>query len=399
MELPLDQIGPTDVIAYRECPRRMSYGMRRHTGKAQQNQRATMPEASERGAAWSREYGSAVHEAIHLLEEGNGPGRALQGAWNKHGHVLNPGDLDLLHDDLETYLSRDFPNTRTVLSEDEIRVLLMEHRGRKIYMRSRVDRLYERLDAPGTFIHVDYKSSRHAKSEGEVRDDLQLWITNWMLFEFYPEIGELLQVYDQLRFGQINTRKTQDAREKIKRFLVMQVTAILEDEDTADDGLLRPKKNQWCPWCPIMESCPVVLDVLDFAKLEIGTLAPAEKVGRKTVVNLDPGLLPEYLYRFEDAQQSLKILERFVDAVRGLLKDMPQEEREKLGYRLKDRSLTVFPPRALETLHEQLGDRFFEVAKLTKSGLESYLADEPELLSFALGLADKTSGSPMLLKT
>jgi hypothetical protein len=40
MELPESQIGPTDVIAYRECPRRMSYGMRRHVARGEQNQRA-----------------------------------------------------------------------------------------------------------------------------------------------------------------------------------------------------------------------------------------------------------------------------------------------------------------------------------------------------------------------
>lgn len=398
MQLPNDSIGPTDVMAYRECPRRMSYGMRRHVAQGKQNQRATMPEADEAGAVWSRAYGSAIHEAIAELEQGNGVGRAIQAAWNKHGHHLNPADLDLLHADLETYKSRDFPNTRTVLAEDELRVFLMEHRGKRIYMRTRVDRLYERLDAPGKFVHVDYKSSRHAKSEGEVRDDLQLWISNWMLHEHFPEIDELLQVYDQLRFGQVFTRKTQDAREKIRRFLIAQVTAILEDEDRADDGLLQPKKNQWCAWCPIMESCPIVVDLLDFAKMEIAALAPAEKRGRKTVVELDPGLMPEYLYRFENAQEAVKILERFVDAVRRVLKDMPQEEREKLGWQLKDRSTTVFTPQALEALHEQLGERFFEVAKLTKTGLESALADEPDLLAYALGLGEKQFGSSILLK-
>ena len=398
MQLPQNAIGPTDVIAYRECPRRMSYGMRRHVAQGQQNQRATMPEASQYGAVWAREYGSAIHTAIEQVEQGAGVGRAIQAAWNKHGHALEPNDIDLLTADLKTYGTRDFPNTRTVLNEQEIRVFLMEHRGHRIYFRTRVDRLYERLDAPGTFIHVDYKSSRHAKSEAEVRDDLQLWMTNWALHEHFPEIETLVQIYDQLRFGQVPTRKTADARRKIHDFLVAQVTAILEDEDWQDDGLLAPKKNEWCAWCPIMESCPVVRELMDFARFEIAALAPATQVGRKTVVEVDENLVAKYLYEFEEAQAAAKVLDRFVEAVKKILKEMPDEQRGHLGYRLTERSATQFPPEAHEALHRELGDRYYEFAMLTKTGLESALADEPELLSWALGLADKTVGSTLLIK-
>jgi hypothetical protein len=34
-----------------------------------------------------------------------------------------------------------------------------------IYLRTRIDRLYQRLDNPGVFVHVDYKSSRWPKTQ------------------------------------------------------------------------------------------------------------------------------------------------------------------------------------------------------------------------------------------
>lgn len=397
MQLPDSAIGPTDVIAYRECPRRMSYGMRRHVGVGVQD-KGLMPEAAQHGAVWAREYGSAIHAGISALEEGVGVGRAVQEAWNQHGDALNPDDIDLLVSDLEIYVARDFPNTRTVLNEGEVRVFLMEYRGTRIYFRTRVDRLYERLDAPGTFIHVDYKSSRHAKTEADVRDDLQLWQSNWALHEFYPEIENLVQIYDQLRFGQIPTRKTADARRKIKEFLVAQVTAILENEDVQEDGLLPPKKNIWCAYCPIMESCPIIPQLSSFARFEIAALAPAVKVGRKTVVEVDEQLVAKYMYEYEEAVDAAKILERFVDAVKSVLKEMPGQEREQLGYHLTERSATLFSTEAHEALHRELGDRYYEIVKITKSQLEAHLADEPETLAWAMALGDKTVGATLLVK-
>jgi hypothetical protein len=182
-----------------------------------------------------------------------------------------------------------------------------------IYFRTRVDRLYERLDAPGHFIHVDYKSSRHAKSESEVHDDKQLWAYNFgICTSTGPRSSDLVQLYDQLATARCRRRRTATAARADARVAHRAgATAVIEDEDWQADGLLEPKKNQWCAWCPIMESCPTSPQLTEFALLEIETLAPTVKEGRKTVVELDPGLLPEYLYRFENAQEAVKILERF----------------------------------------------------------------------------------------
>jgi hypothetical protein len=112
MNLPNDSIGISDILSYRECPRRMSYGMRRHTGQGTQSDDRT-PEAG----SWATVYGSAIHEAIAATEDGYDDEAAIKQTWKVYGSKLMPSDLDLLRRDLETYHSRDFPNTRTVASE------------------------------------------------------------------------------------------------------------------------------------------------------------------------------------------------------------------------------------------------------------------------------------------
>jgi hypothetical protein len=392
MQLPDHAVGITDLIAYRDCPRRMSYGLRRHTGKGEQSDERT-PEAGSYATA----YGSAIHDAIQALEDGRDEDAAIQVAWNQHGSWLEPGDVDLLRHDLEVYRQRDFPNTRLIAAEDEYRIPLLVHEGVQIYFRFKIDRLYERLDAPGVFIHVDYKSSRHAKSEQEVHEDLQMWAYNVGIHEFFPECEQLLQFYDQLRYGQVPTRKSADQRRQMREFLVREVTKLLEDDDVRADGLLRPKKNRWCAWCPVMESCPVVEELTEFGLVEIAALAPEEKVGRKTIVQLHQERVPEYVARLGDVKQAIGVLERFEESVRQIVKDMPADARAELGYELKERSASNFSPRAAEELHDRLGERFYEVVKLTKSGLEKNLKEDPDLLEWALSLAEEPVGAAVLV--
>lgn len=393
MKLPENSVGPTDLIAYRECPRRMSYGMRRHTGIAAQSDQLT-PEADVHGAVWSRGYGSAIHEAIAAVEDGFSQEDAIQKAWNEHGDALDPGDLDLLRWDLDIYETRnEFPNTRTVLSEGEIRVPLFERDGVMIYFRTRIDRLLERIDAPGTFIHLDYKSSKWIKPESEVHEDLQLWLTNWAIHEHFPECTNLIQLYDQLKGGQVPTRKNADQRRQIHEFLVAQVTAVLDDDRWQDDKLLPWKFNQWCQWCPILESCGVVDWLTDWSLTQLLELAPQEKVGRKIEVMLDEELLPIYAEKLGQVKQARGILDRFDTSVKDLIKQLPDERRAEVGYKLRGRKESVFTPGAKAQIHEQLGERFYEVAGVSKTSLQTALGDEPDLLEWALKLAEERAGA------
>lgn len=391
MQLPGNSIGISDILAYRECPRRMTYGMRRHVAQAEQSDAET-PEAG----SWATEYGSAIHTVIEAVEDGYSDEAAIQKAWDQYGSWLNPSDIDLLREDLEVYRSRDFPNTRTVLNEDEIRVPLMEWQGETIYFRAKIDRLYERLDAPGTFVHVDYKSSKHAKSQAEVHEDQQLWAYNFAIHEHFPEVDELLQFYDQLRYGQPDTRKTADQRRQMRDWLIKQVTTILRDDRFQDDGLLPYKWNRWCRWCPILESCGVVDQLTDFALTEIGATGRLVKEGRKTTLELDGSRLGHYAGKLEPVKEAKGILERFDKRVKELLKELPPEEVAALGFDMSERKNNVFSLAAKEALHEKLGPMFYAAAKVTKSELERLLADDPETLAWALDQATQVAGATVL---
>lgn len=401
MELPEDSIGITDLIAHGECPRRMSYGMRRHTARGEQSDTRT-PEAGTYATA----YGSAIHEVLAAVEDGLDDDAAVQRAWNLYGSALEPRDLELLHVDLATFRSRTFPGAKIVAAEDEFRVPLFTHQGRTIYFRFKLDLLLQRLDNPGVFIHVDYKSSRHAKSESEVHSDPQMWAYNWGIHERFPECEQLIQVYDQLRFGQVTTRKSESQRGEIHGWLKAAATAVLDDDAVRSDGLLAPRFNRWCPWCPVLESCPVVGELSEWASTRIAALAPREpkknKDGsdskRMVDVPLEPARLPEYVAEMEKAATARQVLERFEGSVKDLLRELPALERAQLGYDLRPRSNSVFGPRALEAIHARFGDRFYELAKVTKSGLESGLGDDEAALDWAIGLAERVNGPPSVVK-
>lgn len=394
MRLPDNSVGITDLLAWRDCPRRFSYGMKRHSGIGLQSDDLT-PEAG----SYATDYGSCIHDVISYVEDGYDDEDAIQKAWNTWGHRLEPSDVDLLRADIGTYRTRDFPNTRTLSNEDEFRVPLFVHPTYgQIYFRFKLDRLYERVDAPGTFIHVDWKSSRHAKSEKDVHADLQLWAYNFGIHEFWPECDRLIQAYDQLRYGQIPTRKTDRQREQIKDWLIKAATAVLDDDEVEDDGLLGYRKNQWCAWCAVMESCGVVEQLSEFARVELDALIPAEKVGRKMVAQVDEDLIGDYIERMEDVRIAEQVLKRYSESVKRVLRYMPAEDRLELGYDLKHRKATKFDAHAIRELHRRLGDEFYEVVGLTKTRLEDYLADDDELLAWALSLATETAGAEVLLR-
>jgi len=375
MKLPGNSIGITDMLGYRDCAARMAYGMKRHIGEGKQSDAMT-PEGGSPAAA----YGSCLHDVVALTEEPMPDEQAIQAAWAKWGRWLEPGDLDRLRDDLATYRDRDYPNTRTVLCEDEIKVPLLMHDGERVWFRAKIDRLYERLDEPGTFIHVDYKTSKWPKNQADVDGHLQMWAYNWAIHEHLPEVETLVQTYDQLRYGQVQTRKSDDQRRQIRDWLRAEATAIIEDED------LEPTFNRWCAYCALIADCPVIPQLSGFAQAGIAALQG----------NADP--IQEYVAGLDRARQARAALEAYETKVKGLLRDAPESVRLESGFTQRPRRTSNFSPAAKAVLAERLGDRFLDAATITKSRLESALADEPELLDWALGLAEKID-QPTLNRT
>lgn len=373
-------VGITDLLAYRDCPRRASYGIRRHVGNGEQDPQSRTPEAGSRAAA----YGSCVHDAIAAVEEGHDDATAAQLAWDRWGHLLQPDDLALLRQDLENFHRRDIPNVRTILSEGEIRVPLTLRDGQLAYFRARIDRLYESLSGRGSFILVDYKSSRWARSEAEVQEDLQLWAYDWAVHEYFAgEIEDLLCIYDQLRYGQIPVRKTDAQRAQMRDWLVAQMSSYFADTDYQEDGLLAPRYNQWCPWCPILESCPIIEQLSDFA------LARIAGIRAET-----PDDVARYSELYSTAKGANKVIKRFVDSMNDLVRELPQEDRTDLGFKITERRNTTFPVEALRQLEARLGqERFLELVSLPKTRLDSL---DKDLLTWALSLAEPATPTTVI---
>lgn len=378
MHLPEHAIGVTDILAYRDCPARFELGMRRHT-EAGEHPQAQGPNTA---------YGSAVHDAIaHIGEHDSSDEEAVQVAFDRYAKWLEPSDLDRMVQDLDTYRRRDYLGVRTVSIEREFRLPLFVHETEgPIYFRGRVDRLYQRLDNPSVFVVVDYKSSRYALSEQEVHSHLQVTGYDWAIREEYPECEELVIVIDQLRHGAIPTRRTHAQREGFKAWAERQIRAIINDTELA------PTHNQWCPWCPLLESCGVIPQLTEYALDEIAVLAPAEKTGRRTEVRLDPARFGRYTDELERVGQARRALERFEESVRGALREMPDARREELGYEIDQQNVDVFPPEAVRAAHEILGDDFYAAAGLTKAGLGRALTEEDERLELVLAMAERRPG-------
>lgn len=382
MLLPDNSIGISDILSWRDCGRRMSFGMRRWTEQGQH------PEAESISTA----YGSAFHDVVSYAEKHHAfDDEAVQHGFDKWARWLEPDDIARLQADLATYHDRDYLGVRTVANEDEFRVPLMEWEGETIFFRFRLDRLYQSLVDESVFVGVDYKTSRWPKTEEDVHNDVQQWAYNFGIHEVFPEVETLVQIYDQLRFGAVPTRKSPAQREQIREWLVRQVTAILRDDKRGPDGLLLPTKNEWCGHCAIMESCPIVRDYTDFALARVTALAPERKEGRKTVIDLDPDRVQEYVDLHGEVKAALKVLERFDGSISAMVRDMPQERREALGYKTRQRRVDHFPPEALRVAHEVLGDQFYEAIGMSKAAIER-LPDE-RIRTFLLDLAEKKVGS------
>lgn len=371
MKLPRNEIGISDIIAYRECAQRMSWGMRRHLTlperfAAYEGERDEPPESTN----WTNAYGSAVHVALAAVEERDASDEeAIEEAWQEYGRYLDPEDLELMRADLEKFRARSQPQGyRVIAVEAEMRIPLFVHNGEQFYFRFKIDALYQHLQNDGLFLSRDYKATKWPRSRKAIEDDIQQWAYNFAVHERYPEVEDLVQQVDQLRAGVIPISKTAAQREQIRQWLIMQVKAIL-----ADDAL-RPTQNEWCPWCPLLMECSVTHRSTEYWKRRVAAIAPERKVGRKIMVELSdsPDDFQEYVDILPKAKDAVKVLERFISAVQDTLKAMPSDRRREMGYYTAERSRDTFTPEAIREVAEMTGPLFWHLVSLPKSQLESF---------------------------
>lgn len=342
--------------------------MQRHTPAGEH------PQAQSSSTA----YGSAIHEAIAYIESNEATDeQAAQRAFDLYAKWMEPMDLERLLKDLDTYRQRDFTGVRTVAVEQELRIPLFEHEGETIFFRGKIDRLYERLDAPGVFVLIDYKSSGHPRSDADVQSDTQQWAYNLLVHDYFPECVDLVQLYDQLQFGVIPTRKTAEQREQIRQWLIHQITAILHDDEMA------PTINDFCAWCPILHDCPVIRRATDFALARIAALGvPGDAEGLRT-----------YTDELDDVGRAMKVLKKFEVDVKATMAELPTSALAQLGYRGDYRKASSFSADALRTIHGLMGDDFYDAVGLTKTRVAGHPREQE-----VLALSEERPGTKVLRK-
>lgn len=362
--LPKDSIGISDLLDWRECPQRMEHGMRRHV---------TLPSGKKDEPPghtnWTNAYGSAIHDAIHEVETtGCTNEEAVDRVWPKYATYLDPEELALLKEDMNTYRSDSPLGMELVAAEVDARVPLLVHQGVQVYFRFKIDALYRRVEDHTVFLQRDYKSSKHRRTQADVDKDLQMWAYNFGIFELYPECSSLLQSYEQLRFGNALTSKNAEQRKQMREWLERTVLAMIGDTTH------EPKQNEWCPYCPLVATCDQTKRATRFWRGRLAVLAPQTKEGRKTKITLlDEGDDLEYMIREVLPQmiRTRKHLDAAEKALKEVIEAMPNEDRERIGWRLSDRKTRVTDPDGLRMIHDALGDSFYEVISLVKSNVEA----------------------------
>jgi hypothetical protein len=386
MKLPNNEIGISDILDYRECPQRFALKMRRHSPLPERFQ-LYPNEKAEQHRTFATVYGTAVHDAIEIIErEQVSDDEAISRVWAEHGNYLEPDDIERMKADLAVYRTRTETGYKLVGTEIEFRVPLFVHEGEQVYFRCRIDVMYQRIDNPGVFLMRDYKSGRMPKSEPDIHKDLQQWSYNWAAHEFMPEIETLVQIYDQLRFGAVPTRKSTQQREQIRNWIVKQVKAILEDE------LLKPKSNEWCHTCPIMPDCRITHLAPEFWVNRLGALAPERKVGRKLVVELtdEHAGFEVYVDVYKRAKLAVKVIERYIEAVEAVLKAMPQERRDEFGFELaKERAVDTFDAEALRRVQDIVGPDAVHLFRMSKKAVQDFFGEDSDEAKQILALAVK----------
>lgn len=366
--LPNNEIGISDILAYRDCPQRFVWQMRRHNELPERlqivpNERDDPPENVD----WRNAYGLAVHVAIALVEQGSSHEDAISAALQRYGLWLDPEDTAMLRQDLDIFERRRPLGVTLVGSELELRVPLFVHDGEQIYYRCKLDVLQRLISNPSVFVHRDYKSSKWQKSEAEIHRDLQLWAYNWAIHEWFPECRTLIQTYDQLRYGEHNTSKNDEQRIQMKQWLIDMVKLILADT------VWRPKLNDWCSYCPIVTICREPRRATRYTRDMLATKAPLTQEGRKIKVEFSGnGNAVEHMIEDElpDMVRTRKHIEKVEETLKGALKHMPQAERERLGWRLQERRQRSISPEGLRALHERMGDTFYQLAGISMTRLE-----------------------------
>lgn len=116
--------------------------------------------------------------------------------------------------------------------------------------------IIDRLDQPepGKWVVHDYKTGKHAKTERQALNDLQLALYQMAVEQNFGQVNEISLTWHFLRKGnEVTVRHTREQLEKLKRKLLQLVEKIRDMKGDANNFL--PKESMLCNWCYLWEEC------------------------------------------------------------------------------------------------------------------------------------------------
>ncbi len=153
----------------------------------------------------------------------------------------------------------------------------------------------------------------------------------------------------------------------MKQWLIDNVKIILRDET------FKPKLNDWCAYCPLVVTCREPRRATAYTRGVLAMSAPLTKEGRKVKVEfIEDAMTIEELIAKELPQmmRTRKHIEHVEKALKERIERMPEQERERLGWRLKERKSKDIGRDGLRELHDHMGDTFYDLVKLSITSLE-----------------------------
>lgn len=373
MKLPENALGISDAKQFQDCPKLFHRNMLRHIRAEGAPDDSLITQNSE-----ILSYGSCVHDAALLVVQDPDIyiDDAVDAAWAKWSPYLQPRHHAELREDVGVIIERTKEteeNLELVCAEEDWKVpvfvgredgALDEVKGEWYYYRFRIDALYRRKDDPTHYVIRDFKTTRRQRFQSDIDDDIQFTAYDYGVREALGEgVSQVTIWYDQIKHGEIFSSRDECDRIRFQEYIESTIKAVLDmPVERVIDTF---KLNEWCGWCPLLETCQVVDYANDLVKFELSQMSGNDFA---TIKDVEP-----YVERYKLSKQAVKTLEEYNSRIGEFLKNNPGDYAG-VSY---STSVVQMPKWKLSDLYEILGEKAIDLAgTISKSAIKDYLNNE-----------------------
>lgn len=328
--------------------------------------------------SWQREYGIAVHDAIHRFEGGGmTPEDALKAVW--------PPGLGLERfseavTDMTRLVERLGTSTHTIAVEEDLTTLLyVDPDYGPVQLGGRVDRIAIDGVNPHVVYFDDYKTDRRPPSYANldrwyqgywygalVRANAGRWIPDDQV-----DRVEVVGRYEAVKWYGLNRPFTNDQLDLFLAWAESIAFRILRDKKA------KPVLNPGCAWCPVRHDCP------EWKKLPGLGAGLLERLSKLKLIERIP-----FMDEAAEIRKKLEVMEKdVIEALRERVLLSGSFESAGQVYTLDDATRRYADARAV---HRIMGDEFYEAASVTLGAVDEWIEKHPERkleMDRAIGLA------------